>query len=611
MKHLSLSIKSKVTLTVLLLFIVSIWGAVFYIDSLLKKSVQSEIANFQISSLNALKYSVEKDISFSLQTVTHLARYLPSELLNDIPELQRYLDERMNIQEGLFDTGIHICSRDGMTLVETPRTGAVGINYGDRKYFKTVLATGKPYISEPVIGKLIKKPFMTVTAPIFDKDENITGVVIGIIGLMKGAFLTQIAQNDFGEKGEVYLFSLRDGLFIKGYQNTLSLQKIAGSKEERLFKKYIEGLEGSSIEQDGSGEAMLISGVKMLDGDWLIGASLPAKEAFSLIRMLERNILYAVTFATLLTLLLVWYLLHTLLKPLLLTANQIKAMSASGMELATIKGHTRDEIGVLIESFNVLQRKRKKLEESLIAQNEELHKSKEQLLMFERARRISIMELLHNIAHQWRQPLNVVGIRLSNIEDSLEISDKQNQQEINSIKSEIEELSNVITKFSSFYHKYQDTGRADLKNIIHDSLSLFDFKSLYDYTIESAIDEDIFIEANESIFAEILSAMINNSLEIGENREIKDIRIKITACKRDGNAEIRLSDNCGGIESELRTILFDPYTTTHFKHRGKGLGLFMVKKAVEDDLKGEITVDNIEEGAEFLIKIPLADDLST
>jgi len=54
------------------------------------------------------------------------------------------------------------------------------------------------------------------------------------------------------------------------------------------------------------------------------------------------------------------------------------------------------------------------------------------------------------------------------------------------------------------------------------------------------------------------------------------------------------------------TTIFDPYTTTYFKQKGKGLGLFMVKTEVENDLKGEISVHNIKNGAKFLIKMPLA-----
>lgn len=73
-----------------------------------------------------------------------------------------------------------------------------------------------------------------------------------------------------------------------------------------------------------------------------------------------------------------------------------------------------------------------------------------------------------------------------------------------------------------------------------------------------------------------------------------------------GNAfvEILLRDDGPGIAPEQAERIFDPYVTT--KTKGTGLGLAIVKKIIEEH-GGTIHLDQIQGGAGFVIRLPLAD----
>jgi len=70
---------------------------------------------------------------------------------------------------------------------------------------------------------------------------------------------------------------------------------------------------------------------------------------------------------------------------------------------------------------------------------------------------------------------------------------------------------------------------------------------------------------------------------------------------------IRVADDGPGIEEEVRSRLFEPYTTTRSIGDGMGLGLAISKKIMLDhggDLELE---DSSPEGTAFRVSLPIAE----
>jgi C4-dicarboxylate-specific signal transduction histidine kinase len=66
---------------------------------------------------------------------------------------------------------------------------------------------------------------------------------------------------------------------------------------------------------------------------------------------------------------------------------------------------------------------------------------------------------------------------------------------------------------------------------------------------------------------------------------------------------VTVSDNGGGIKDELLGKIFDPYFTTKDLGKGTGIGLFLSKTIIENNMGGRLTVRNITGGTEFRIEV--------
>lgn len=79
--------------------------------------------------------------------------------------------------------------------------------------------------------------------------------------------------------------------------------------------------------------------------------------------------------------------------------------------------------------------------------------------------------------------------------------------------------------------------------------------------------------------------------------------INIKTYTVDGTHKIEVADNGIGINDEYRESIFEMYFGTN-KNKGSGLGLYIVKEAVEN-IKGSITVVSEKTvGSKFVVTIP-------
>ncbi|HRF57634.1 MAG TPA: HAMP domain-containing sensor histidine kinase, partial [Campylobacterales bacterium] len=84
-------------------------------------------------------------------------------------------------------------------------------------------------------------------------------------------------------------------------------------------------------------------------------------------------------------------------------------------------------------------------------------------------------------------------------------------------------------------------------------------------------------------------------------------KIAVVVDADERHAIITMQDNGGGIDESVIDRIFEPYFTTKDEKKGTGIGLYMSKTIIENNMGGVLEAENRDGGALFTVKIPLAD----
>ncbi len=244
----------------------------------------------------------------------------------------------------------------------------------------------------------------------------------------------------------------------------------------------------------------------------------------------------------------------------------------------------------------------------------EIKKSrKKDISILNNAKMASIAQMLNNIAHQWRQPLNLISTSASGLKIHKEVDtldDKNFEILTNLILEQSAYLSKTIENFKNYIsdNKNEKT-RFSIQSIVDKSLEIVSKTFNYSYiTIKKDFNEkELFITANESELIQVILNILNNAKEaLKRNNNIENRTITVSIKERSSHfGLITIEDNAGGVPEEIIDKVFDPYFTTKHESIGIGISLYMCYEIVTMNLKGKIYVKNKKEGAKFYIELPL------
>jgi len=270
---------------------------------------------------------------------------------------------------------------------------------------------------------------------------------------------------------------------------------------------------------------------------------------------------------------------------------------------------------------------RKQAEEQLLSLNAELEQrvareveknQEKDRIMAHQARLAAMGEMLRNIAHQWRQPLNNISLIVQNLQIEFEdgvLTAASCSEYVQECIKFVTYMSSTIDNFRAFYQP--DCGRQlfDLYHTVTEAISLVR-EELESHAISITLVEecDSVINGYKKEFSQALLNIIQNAKEAILSRQPPLPFVEIVCSQNEGSALVTVRDNGGGIPSELIDKIFDPYFTTKFMSQGTGVGLYMSKMIIEKHMGGRLSVTNNAAGAEVTIELPLerrtdADDL--
>jgi len=259
---------------------------------------------------------------------------------------------------------------------------------------------------------------------------------------------------------------------------------------------------------------------------------------------------------------------------------------------------------------------RKQAEKALETLNEELEervtqrtaelREKDQMLLLQ-SRQAAMGEMIGNIAHQWRQPLNTLGLSIQQLKLFYELGEFTEEfldQNVTNSMDIIQHMSKTIDDFKDYFKPDKEKVEFSICGVVESTLSLIEdrLKSKnIDVMVVANGDPSIHGFRNE--FVQVLLNIFNNSSDAFTERACTNCKISITFGSVNGRAFVAVADNAGGIAEDIINKVFDPYFSTKGPQQGTGIGLYMAKAIIEKNMGGKLTVRNIAGGAEFRIEV--------
>jgi signal transduction histidine kinase len=220
------------------------------------------------------------------------------------------------------------------------------------------------------------------------------------------------------------------------------------------------------------------------------------------------------------------------------------------------------------------------------------HEMEQKMLINER--QAATDEIVGNIAHEWRQPINELGLILQDLNDAYHSNELDAAYLEKSIKEGMDLLKNMSGTIDH-YRDYYSGGRQKspflLGEVVSQSLAVVG-KYLKDLGIAVEVDEQdpVSINGYSGEFGQLLVNLLNNSREAILQNKPENPIIHIKLFKEEGQAVLTVENN-GGIFTE--------------DFHGTGWGLYNSKSVIENAMNGKVTAVHTLEGTRFRVEVPL------
>lgn len=268
------------------------------------------------------------------------------------------------------------------------------------------------------------------------------------------------------------------------------------------------------------------------------------------------------------------------------------------------KGH--DELTQVIDTFNSMAVDMKAYKHTMQERvNKAVEERAEQSrLLIQQSRLASMGEMIGNIAHQWRQPLNALGLLIQKLElfsSRGKLTEEILKENVSTANHIIKNMSTTIDDFRDFFKPDKQKETFDLKVVVHEVMKLLGAGlEKADIAVMINISQpECQLYGFKNEFIQVIINLINNAKDALIERQVDNRLIHITGKQKKDGVIFSISDNAGGIPEAIIERIFEPYYTTKEEGQGTGIGLYMSKMIVEENMQGQLRVKNTNEGAEF------------
>ena len=375
--HLSilqrLSLKSRVSLFTLAIFLGGLWSLSYYAAHVLREDLEQMLGHQQLATVALVAEEINTELDGRLKALEKVASASGQAMQAGSEAMQTTLDQNL-ILAGLFNFGVLAYGADGTAIAEVPRSvSRVGLNDMDNATVVAAVNHGKSTISEVQPGMKLQAPVFGMTVPIRNVQGQVIGALSGVIDLGAPGFLDHIVNHHYGKTGGYLLIAPRQRLVVTATDKSRIMEKLPSVGVNPMIDKFLDGHEGSAILVNPHGVEVLVSDMAIPAAGWIAAATLPTEEAFAPIETLLQRLLLVTVTLSLLAGALTWWMLRRQLAPMLTTIQTLAKLSETRQPPQALAIGRQDEIGDLVAGFNGLLQTLAERETALIDSAERYH----------------------------------------------------------------------------------------------------------------------------------------------------------------------------------------------------------------------------------------------
>lgn len=359
------SIKTRVTLSVLVIFLLSLWFMAFYTSLTLRQDMRKLLSEQQIAKAAYLANTVNSDFVDRFNALSNAAAEITPELFRNQEQLQAFLEHHTLLQN-LFNAGTFITHTDGTAFASAPKNvDRINLNYFDRDYIRKPIETGQQTIGQPVVGKRINSLLFGMGVAIRDAQGQVIGSLAGVTNLSHKNFLDHVSDMDSQRSESYQITASQYQTLVSTSDKNMTFQTISLPHLETFLPNMREPYFQYGIRTNAFGDEELTAVKSISLPNWHLNISLPTKLAFAPINAMQQRIIFSAILLSLFAAGFTWWILKWQLSPIFSTIKTISNQIRHHQVLYRLPVVKNNEIGQLIRSFNNLIQKMELRDEAL------------------------------------------------------------------------------------------------------------------------------------------------------------------------------------------------------------------------------------------------------
>ena len=258
------SLKSRILVMVLTMFLLSIWLLTLGIGRILHVDMEKALGDQQVATVTLVASQTNASFKERVDALQLIAGEIDAALLDQPEALQARLLERPLLQV-LFNAGVFVTRGDGTTIAEAPRIGRIDLNYLDRDHVAAALQEGKTTVGKAVMGKAVRVPTFAMSAPVRNAQGMVIGALSGATDLSKPNFLDSLINSYYGTSGGYLVVDPSNRIVVTATATNkrLVMQPLPAPGVNPVLDRRLLGFDGTAVNVSSLGVQMLTSSARI------------------------------------------------------------------------------------------------------------------------------------------------------------------------------------------------------------------------------------------------------------------------------------------------------------------------------------------------------------